>query len=116
MSPVRLLPNVRYGTEQYPENIARRLRVLNITTWIGAGVATFFAITQILDPAPGLQKVAAIHALAALVLTAVPLLHRIGPLAAPIAFVICAYAAIFVVCSLLGTGTGMQFIYLVITA
>jgi adenylate cyclase len=113
---LRLLPNIRYGTGRYPENVARRLRALNIATWIGSGVAVFFAITQILDPTPGLQKVAAINALAALVLMAVPLLHRIGPLAAPLAFVISAYAAIFVICFLLGTGTGMQFIYLVITA
>lgn len=111
-----LLPNIRYGTEHYPENIARRLRVLNITTWIGAGVAAFFAITQVLDPTPGLQKVAAINAVTAVAMMAIPLLHRFGPLAAPLAFVVCAYTAIFVVCSLLGTGTGMQFIYLVLTA
>jgi hypothetical protein len=75
---LRLLPNIRYGTERYIENIARRVRLLNISAWIGSGVAVFFASKQILDPTPGLQKVAAINALSTLVLMAVPLLHRIG--------------------------------------
>ena len=97
---MRLLPNIRYGTERYPENIARRLRILNITTWAGASVAAFFAVGQILDGTPGLHRVAAINVLAALLLMAVPLLHRFGPLAAPIAFVVCSYLAIFVVCSM----------------
>jgi adenylate cyclase len=113
---LRLLPNVRYGTERYPENVARRLRLLNIATCIGFAVATFFAITQMLGPTPGLHEVAAINALAAVVMLSIPLLHRVGPRAAPLAFVISAYAAAFVVCVLLGIGTGMQFIYLVIAA
>lgn len=113
---MRLLPNIRYGTERYPENIARRLRVLNITTWIGAGVAAFFAITQIADSSPGLRAVGVINTVTAITMAAIPLLHRFGPLAAPLAFVVCAYTAIFIVCFALGTGTGMQFIYLVLTA
>jgi len=47
---LRLLPNIRYGTERYPEKVARRLRALNITTWIAAVVASGFAIVQSLDP------------------------------------------------------------------
>lgn len=113
---LRLLPNIRYGTERYPENIARRLRVLNITTWIGAGVAAFFAITQIVDTTPSLQAVGLINTITAIAMAAIPLLHRFGPVTAPLAFVVCAYSSIFVVCSALGTGTGMQFIYLVLTA
>ena len=50
---MRLLPNIRYGTERYPEKVARRLRALNITTWIAAVVASGFAIVQLLDPTHG---------------------------------------------------------------
>jgi adenylate cyclase len=31
---MRLLPNIRLGAERYPEKVARRLRTLNIGTWI----------------------------------------------------------------------------------
>jgi adenylate cyclase len=113
---VRLLPSIRYGTERYPETIARRLRALNITAWIGALLGAVFAVTQLLDPAPGMWKPGIVNALAALILTAIPVLHRFGPLAAPLAFSVTAYVAIFLDCFLLGIGTGMQFYYLVITA
>jgi adenylate cyclase len=114
--PLRLLPNIRYGTERYPESVARRLRALNIATWISSAVASVFAIVQFLDPAPGLWKVAAINALAAFVCAAIPLLHRFGQLAAALAFNIILYVYFFVIIFLLGTGTGMQFYYLVGTA
>jgi adenylate cyclase len=113
---LRLLSNIGCGTERYPETIARRLRALNITTWIAAPLGAAFAVTQLLDPAPGLWKPGIVNALAALILTAIPLLHRFGPLAAPLAFSVTAYAAIFFDCVLLGIGTGMQFYYLVVTA
>lgn len=113
---LRLLPNVRYGTERYSEQVARRLRALNITAWIASAVASGFAIVQFLDPTPGLWKVAAINALAALVCAAIPLLHRFGPLAAAVCFISFLYVYFFVDLVLLGTGTGMQFYYLVGTA
>ena len=113
---MRLVPNVRYGTERYPENIARRLRALNITTWIAAAIFAFFAVVQLLGPAPRMWKPGVVNALAALIFTAIPLLHRFGQLAAPLVASVTAYVAIFLVCFLLGTGSGMQFYYLVITA
>jgi adenylate cyclase len=113
---LRLLPSIRYGTGRYPEKVARRLRALNIATWIGSAVTAIYAIVQFLDPTPGLRKVAAINALTALIWMAIPLLHGLGPLAAALAFIFSAYAAIFVVCFLLGTGTGMQLYYLVAMA
>ena len=62
---------------------------------------------------PGLWKVATTNAVISLLLATVPLLHRFGPLAAPLVFVIIVYVATFVICSLLGTGTGMQSYYFV---
>ena len=61
---MRLISIIRYGTERYPEKVARRLRWLNITTWIVSAVASGFATVQFLDPTPGLWRVAAINALA----------------------------------------------------
>jgi adenylate cyclase len=113
---LRLLPNIRYGTERYPEKVARRLRALNIATWIGAGVTAAYAAVQLIDPTPGVWKVGIANALIALTLAAIPLLHRFGSMAAPLAFIISTYVATFIICFLLGTGTGMQMYYLVGTA
>ena len=46
----------------------------------------------------------------------IPLWHRLGPLAAPLAFVVASYTSIFVICSMLGTDCGMQVQYLAIAA
>ncbi|HET9273997.1 MAG TPA: adenylate/guanylate cyclase domain-containing protein, partial [Methyloceanibacter sp.] len=113
---LRLLPNIRYGTERYPEKVARRLRALNLTTWIASAVASGFAIVQSFDTTPGVWKVAAINALAALVCAAIPLLHRFGPLAGAVGFISFLYVYFFVDLVLMGTGTGMHFYYLVGTA
>jgi adenylate cyclase len=113
---MRLLPNIRYGTEPYPEATARRLRALNITTWITAALGAGFAVTQLLDPAPGLWKPGVLNAVATLIFATLPLIHRLSPLAAPLAFSITAYVIIFFDCVLMGIGTGMQFYYLTITA
>lgn len=108
---LRLLPNIRYGTERYPEKVARRLRALNLAAWIASASASSFAIAQFLDPA--LWKVAAINALAAVVCAAIPLLHRFGPLVAVVCFHIFLLVYFFVVLVFLGSGTGTQFFYLV---
>jgi adenylate cyclase len=113
---LRLLPNIRYGTERYPEKIARRLRSLNMTTWIAAAVTITYSIAQLLDPTPGLWKVATVNAVAALALAAIPLLNRFGSLTAPIGFAITAYVAIFAVCAMVGTASGMQLYYPVAAA
>jgi adenylate cyclase len=104
---------IGYGTERYPEKVARRLRALNITTWIAAAVAGGFAVVQVLDPMPGLWRVTLVNALAAPVCAAVPLLHRFGSLAAPLALFVILYGGFFFVVSQLGTGTGLQVYYLV---
>ena len=80
-----LLPNIRYGTDRYPEAIARRLRALNITTWMTATLGAGFAATQLFDPAPGLWKPGVVNAVAVPVFATLPLLHRFGPLAGPLA-------------------------------
>ncbi|HEY2016679.1 MAG TPA: adenylate/guanylate cyclase domain-containing protein, partial [Bryobacteraceae bacterium] len=110
---MRLLPNIRLGTARYPEKVARRLRALNLASWIAAAVAVAYSTAQFFDPHPGLWKPATANAIAALALVMVPLLHRFGPLVGPIGFTIIAYTAILVDCALFGIGNGMQMYYLV---
>src|SRR5262249_22764398 len=63
---------------------------------------------------PGSWKGGAVDALAAPIYASVPLLHRFGSLAAPVALLIVAYAHFFVLIYLFGTRIGMQMYYLVV--
>src|SRR5262249_28521324 len=110
---LRFLPSIRFGTEQYPEKVARRLRAVNLTVWIGAAIAVIYSIAHSLDPRPGVWKSAAVNAVWALIMALAPLLHRFGPLAAPIGLIIWAYIYFLVICVLHGTGTGQHTWYLV---
>src|SRR5947207_13378441 len=46
---LHLIPNIRYGTEGYPDKVARRLRALNITTWAGATLILLFGLLRLFD-------------------------------------------------------------------
>ena len=113
---MRGLPSTRFGTERYPEKVARRLRAVNIAAWLSAAVTAFFAVVRLLDPVPGRWKIAAVNAIAALVFALIPLLHRFGPLCAPLAFVVVAYLFILWVISVFGTDGGAYLYYLMATA
>ncbi len=113
---LRYLPNIRFGTERYPEKVARRLRAMNIAAWICAAQAGFFAILRMLDPAPGMFRRGLINAGFAAAFAALPLLHRFSPLAAPLVFSPFVYAMIFRSSYQFGTGGGSHMFYLTATA
>jgi len=50
VAAMRLLPNIPLGTERYPEKVARRLRTLNIGTWIAAATHGFYAVVLFFEP------------------------------------------------------------------
>jgi signal transduction histidine kinase len=109
---VRFLPDIRYGTENYPEKVARRLRVLNLVTWCGVAVAassfaTYVAL-EFLDPKPGLWKAATVNGLAALIFASIPLLHRFGTLWSALSLTLTGQVYLFSITWLLGTGSGLQ--------
>lgn len=105
-----------FGTRRYGERVARRLRAINAASWFSALFVGGFAVWQYLHPTPGILKVAALNTVTATALACVPLLHRWGPLAAPLGFMIVGYVAIFLITAMLGTDTGMQFQYLALAA
>jgi adenylate cyclase len=118
---VHLLPNIQYGTERYPEKVARRLRVFNITAWISTAAAGGFAIEQVtveqfFHPSPDLWKLIATNALAAPIFAAMPRLHRFGALVAPVTFLVIGNVYVSVLTMLLGRGAGLQMYYLLGTA
>jgi adenylate cyclase len=107
-------PSFSYGTENYPTRVARRLRVLNVTAWCGAGFVGIFALYDLWESR--LWSLAVINTLLALFLATIPLWHRFGELAGPLAYVTVTYAAIFLICSMLGTDSGMQLQYAAVAA
>ena len=113
---MRLIPNIRYGTKGYPEKVARRLRAVNITAWAGAAVIVVSMIARSFDPMPKTWELSVINRVTAVILIAVPLLHRFSPLAAPLVLVLVAYAFIFVVGSMLGMGAGTYLYFFIIAA
>jgi signal transduction histidine kinase/ActR/RegA family two-component response regulator len=114
---VRFLPDIRYGTENYPEKVARRLHAVNLAAWIGAAVAAFgfanFLLLEFLNPKPGLWKAAVVLALGASIWASVPLLHRFGALCGALAAILTMQAYLFSLTWLIGTGSGLQWPYLV---
>jgi adenylate cyclase len=105
---MRLLPDIRYGTEGYPDKIARRLRALNIGTWIAAATHAFYAVVLLFDIGRFWWLTLA-NAIAMLLYACVPLLHRLGPNAGPIFVTVVFYADMLAYVCMLGTGIGIQF-------
>ena len=117
---MRFFPDIRYGTENYPEKVARRLRALNLTTWCGAAIAVFgcatVVILEFLDPKPGLWKAGTVHGLAALIFASIPLLHRFGTLWSALIGTSTVQAYFFSLTWLFGTGSGGQMSFLMAAA
>ena len=110
---MRLIPNIRYGTERYPEKVARRLRAFNFTVWLAAIVPSCMVFVRFFD---GKLRVAAMDVLVAATYVSMPLLHRFGPLVAPLVFVVISYSVMFWVASLVGTNGEERLGFLVATA
>src|SRR5438094_3706943 len=108
---MRFIPSIRFGTECYPDKIARRLRATNIAASIGAVVSGFFAVLRFLDPRPGMWKFGVVNALGTLLFGSIPLVHRFGPLVAPLALLGLVYAWIIWVTSHTGTDGGAYLTY-----
>lgn len=75
-------------------------------------VSAGFGLVQILA-APALWWTGVINIAAALIYAFVPVLHRFGELVSPLTFIGTAYVSIFTICWFVGTGSGLQFYFLV---
>ncbi len=99
-------------TQHYAESVASRLRVLQIATWIGAAISLSFGIFQ-LTVGGRVWWIGLLNVVFALIFLTIPLLYRFGELLAPLTFFVCAYLFVGFVCYTIGTGSGLQFYYLV---
>ena len=104
---MRLFWDIRYGTEGYPDKIARRLRTINIGTRIAAA---FHASLAVLSLAYFMQfwRLAIAHTAAVLLFGGVPLLHRLGAHAGAAFTLVLFYLEIIGYTCLIGTGAGVQ--------
>ena len=104
VAAVRKQPRAR--SQHNVENVARRLRVLNINAWMAVLVCGGYGIVGVFAGA-GMSRPQLVDILAALIFAMVPLLHRFGELVAPLTFVCASYVSIFVISWNVGTGTGL---------
>jgi adenylate cyclase len=109
---MRLRPNIRFGTERYPDKVARRLRTLNIATLSAAATHASYAGVLLFDPARYWWLIAW-NLGAALLYAGIPLLHRAHRFAAPGAATALFYVDMVAFVFLLGTGVGIQFYILI---
>ena len=108
---MRLLLDIRFGTERYPEKVARRLRTVNIGTRIATAFHAFFAALSLVYFTQ-FWLFAIAHTVAMLLFAGVPLLHRLGPQAGPVATLVLFYLEAIAYTCLAGTGAGVQFYFL----
>lgn len=102
---MRVVPNIRFGTEAYPEGVARRLRATNMVAWIGAATVGLFAIWRFSDGSAH-WKYAAFVALA---YGFTPPLHRFNAMAAPMALVAIGFTWLFWITMRVGTDGGTTY-------
>jgi adenylate cyclase len=104
---MRLMPNTGFGTEGYPEKVARRLRATNIGAWIGATSVGLFAILRFVQGFAHWKYAAFVS----LSLALSPLLHRFGSIAAPLVVTAIIYVWTFWLAINGGIANGVTLIY-----
>jgi signal transduction histidine kinase len=96
------------GPTTISEKDARRLRALRIASWIGcASTTTVFSISVLLASSPTWM----VHGVAAAIFALLPMLGRRAPLSAALTIVVCAYAYLFVMANMIGSGMGASVLY-----
>jgi adenylate cyclase len=93
----------------------QRQRLLSVVAAIGAIVTAGFGIMQ-LFLGGGFGYVGLINLGVAALYAVIPSLYRFGELIAPIAFMTVAYSSLTFLCWHFGTGTGVQFYFLITAA
>src|SRR5215212_701145 len=112
MPELALKSAVPARTQHYAESVSSRFRVLKIAAWIAAGISAVFGIFQLVLGGPA-WWVGVLNLFFAALFVAMPLLCRFGELIAPLTFFASAYASVGFICYTMGTGSGLQFYFLV---
>ncbi len=99
-------------TQHDAETVARHLRVLTVTTRIGAVISVFFGL-QGLIVGQDIVWIALLNIASGALFLLIPLLYRFGEVVPALVFFVVSTTSITVVCWHLGTGSGLLFYYLV---
>lgn len=83
-----------------------------IASWIASGVSLAFGVFQ-LTLGGSLWWLGAVNIVCGVVFLAIPRLCPLGELVAPLTFVTFAYVSVTFICYTIGTGSGLQFYFLV---
>ncbi|HEY1842617.1 MAG TPA: adenylate/guanylate cyclase domain-containing protein [Mycobacterium sp.] len=110
VAAVRAQPRVR--NQVYADRITRRRRILNLTASMAVFISASFGVLQVLET-PQLWWTGLVNILAAVIYAVIPVMHRFGELLPPLTFIGTAYVSIFAICWFVGTGSGLQFYFLV---
>ncbi|WP_082681019.1 adenylate/guanylate cyclase domain-containing protein [Mycolicibacterium novocastrense] len=99
----------------HAERSVRRRRVLDVTAMISAAISAFFGFQGLLV---GVEVwwIPVLSLVSAVAFATIPLLCRFGELVAPLVFFAVAYVTIAIQCIQLGTGSGLQFYFVVAAA
>ena len=111
----RCLPDLPAGRQQYEDASGRRFAALTISCRIATAITGGYGIAQ-LFLGRELWHLSAVNLVTAILFMAVPMLYRFGAMVAAWAFVVVAYASTAYLCSQLGTGSGLQFYFVVAAA
>jgi adenylate cyclase len=93
----------------------RQLRILTVTTRIGAGISAFFGVQQFIV-GHNAMWIGFVNLAAALVFLLIPKLYRFGDLVALLVFVAVAYTTMAFLCTYIGSGIGLQFYFVAAAA
>lgn len=98
-------------TRHYAARLSQRLRILKVSAALAAAISAGFGFLEIWAD-PTYWWIGALNLVAAAAFVLTPLLYHYGELIAPLTFVGIAYLTTFVVCWVVGTGSGIQFYFL----
>jgi adenylate cyclase len=90
----------------------QRQRLLSVAAVIAGAVTAGFGIMQLIF-SQSFGYLGFVNLGTAALFAVIPLLYRFGELIAPLAFITVAYASVTFLCWHLGTGTGVQFYFLI---
>ena len=112
MPELALKTPVPARTQHYAATVGSRLRILKIAAVIGAFISVSFGIFQ-LTLGGRVWWLGMLNLVFAAIFLAIPLLYRFGELIAPLTFFVFAYLSVGFICYTIGTGSGLQFYFLV---
>ncbi|BBX22599.1 adenylate cyclase [Mycolicibacter terrae] len=110
-TPYRRSHCIPARTRHYAARLSQRLRILKVSSGLAAIISAGFGLLEIWAD-PTYWWIGALNLIAAAAFVLTPLLYHYGELIAPLAFVGIAYLTTFVVCWVVGTGSGIQFYFL----